>query len=67
MPDRREALAELAGVLRGNLLAAEPRDVARISREYRECLAELDRADGAEEVADDDGPIVGNVIPLRVA
>lgn len=67
MTDRAEALGDLAQVLRRNLMDADPGDVARLSREYRECLAEIERVEGAGEVADDDGPIVGNVISLRVA
>lgn len=39
-------LDELAGVLWLNIQAAEPRDVAKLAKEYRECLAEIEKQKG---------------------
>lgn len=45
-PDRLERLVELRGILHRQMLDAEPKSVAAISREYRATMDEIDRLQG---------------------
>lgn len=46
--DRLSLLREQRGVLRNALLAASPKEIPAVSKEYRETCAEIDRLEGGD-------------------
>ena len=57
--DRLLALKELRDILAANIVACEsPRDLAALSRQYRETLREIAELEGGEDAGDEIAAII---------